>query len=319
MTRSSLDSFQGVYAFLTSGVYVGVMSDFASNELVDSRCLLGDSDALRARIAEDGYLFFRGLLDPVEIRSVGVGVLGQLQAAGWTETGRDPVTARPIAPVKAVRMADLFGDRTYTRIVLNPRLNRFAYQSRLAELMCDVLGRLGFCYPLRIPRIVYPTSFAPRQPGNYVHKDYRSVQDMFTSWVPFGEVSPRLGGLALLPGSQTTDRVAPQPIDRLPAGWLTTDYQPGDVLVFHCLTTHAALPNLSERMRLSVEYRWQLADQPAPRRLVIGPTGLEIGSRLLRRYSWWRPVPAGLELFDEELDGVRSRLPAPPSRFVRFP
>ncbi len=290
----------------------------ASQELVDSSRLLGDRVGLRARIAEDGYVFFRGLLDPVEIRSVGAGILAQLQAAGWTEAGGDPVTARPVPPVRAVRMADLFGTRTYTRIVLNPRLNRLAYQSRLADVMRDLLGPLGVCYPLRIPRIVYPTSLAPRQPGNYAHKDYRTVQDMFTCWVPFGEVPPMLGGLALLPGSQSSDRVTPQPLGQLPAGWLTNDYRPGDVLVFHCLTTHAALPNVSDRMRFSVEYRWQLADQPAPRRLVLGPTGAEIGSRLFRRYPWWKPVPPRLQLFDEDLDGTRSTLPAPPSRFVRF-
>ncbi len=290
----------------------------ASQELVDSSRLLGDRVGLRARVAEDGYVFLRGLLNPVEIRSVAASILAQLQAAGWTEAGGDPVTARPKPPVRAVRMADLFGTRAYMRIVLNPRLNRLAYQSRLADVMRDLLGPLGFCYPLRIPRIVYPTSLAPRQPGNYVHKDYRSVQDMFTCWVPFGEVTPRLGGLALVPGSQTTDRVIPQPLGQLPAGWVTSDYQPGDVLVFHCLTTHAALPNLSDRMRFSVEYRWQLADQPAPRRMVTGPTGAEIGSRLFRRYPWWTPVPPALQLFDEDLDGTGPHCPHHRSRFVRF-
>jgi hypothetical protein len=292
------------------------MRGMTAKELVDSTGLLGDGTALRARIAEDGYVFFRGLLDPAEIQSAGAAILGQLQADGWTEAGSDPVTARPVPPVRAVRMADLFGTRSYTRIVLNPRLNRVAYRSRLADMMRDVLGPLGFCYPLRIPRIVYPRSFAAHQPGNFVHKDYRSVQDMFTCWVPFGRVPAELGGLALLPGSHRTDRVAPKPLDRLPDSWVTTDYEPGDVLAFHCLTTHAALPNRTERMRFSVEYRWQLADQPAPRRLVIGPTGMEIGSRFLRRYAWWRPVPAGLQLFEEDLDNAPSKLPAPASRFV---
>jgi hypothetical protein len=294
------------------------MPILASRELVDSSRLLGDGEALRARIAEDGYVFVRDMLDPAEVRSVGTAVLGQLQAAGWTEGGSDPVTARPVPPVRAVRMRDLFGSPIYTRIVLNPRLNRLAYQSRLADLMRDILGPLGFCYPLRIPRIVYPVSLAPRQPGNYAHKDYRSVQDMFTCWVPFGETPRKLGGLALLPGSQTSDRVAPKPLDRLPTRWLSTDYLPGDVLVFHCLTTHAALPNISDQMRFSVEYRWQPADQPAPRRLVMGPTGAEIGSRFLCRHPWWKPVPAGVQLFDEDLNGTRSSLPAPPSRFVRW-
>jgi hypothetical protein len=109
-----------------------------------------------------------------------------------------------------------------------------------------------------------------------------------------------------------------RPLDKLEAGWVTTDYQAGDVIVFHCLTTHAALPNRERRMRFSAEYRWQLADQPAPRRLVIGPHGREIGSRLFASTSWWHPVAPGLTLFDDDGVGAPAMLPAPPSRFVDF-
>jgi len=158
----------------------------------------------------------------------------------------------------------------------------------------------------------------PHQPGNFVHQDYSSVQDMFTCWTPLGDVPRTLGGLALRPGTQHTSRVRHRPLDRLEPGWLTTDYKAGDVLVFHCLTTHAALPNREGRMRFSAEYRWQLADQPAPRRLVMGPGGHEIGSRLFGRTPWWRPVPAGLRLFDDAGVDAPAVLPAPPSRFVAF-
>jgi ectoine hydroxylase-related dioxygenase (phytanoyl-CoA dioxygenase family) len=156
----------------------------------------------------------------------------------------------------------------------------------------------------------------PRQPGNIVHKDYRSVQDMFTCWVPLGDVPHSLGGLAVQPGSQRTSRVAYRPLQRLEPGWVTTDYQAGDVLVFHCLTTHAALPNRENRMRLSAEYRWQLADRPAPQRLVIGPHGREIGSRLFARCPWWHSVLAGLTLFDDGGPDARPSVPVAPSRFV---
>jgi hypothetical protein len=88
--------------------------------------------------------------------------------------------------------------------------------------------------------------------------------------------------------------------------------------VFHCLTTHAALPNREARMRFSGEYRWQLADQPAPRRLVLGPQGHEIGSRMFGRLPWWRSVAGGLTLFDDAGVDAAPRLPAPPSRFVQF-
>ncbi len=287
------------------------------SELRDSRHLLGDWAALRNLIATDGYIFMRGLLDPELVRGVGRTGLGFLQAAGWTVAGGDPVTAAPQLPVRAVRMRDAFGQPGYREIVMDPGFNRIPCESPLTDLMGQILGPEGFCYPLKVPRVVYPVSIVPRQPGNFVHQDYGSVQDMFTCWVPLGDVPRSLGGLALEPGSQRTSRVRQRPLSTLPRGWSTTDYRAGDVLVFHCLTSHAALPNREDRLRFSAEYRWQLADQPAPRRLVIGPQGNEIGSRLFSRRDWWKEAPRGLELFDDA-EARASTRPAPPSRFVQF-
>jgi hypothetical protein len=288
-----------------------------ATELVDSGHLLPDGPALRARIAADGYLFFRQLLDPALVRRAGWLGLSYLQTAGWTEPGGDPCVAPPSPVVRAVRMRDAFGDPGYQRILADPAFNRIGFSAPLAGAMAQLLGPLGFCYPRKLPRIVYPSAVVPHQPGNFVHKDYRAVQDMFTCWVPLGDVPRSLGGLAVLPGSQHTARVRPRPLDGLEPGWLTADYQAGDVLVFHCLTTHAALPNQEGRMRLSGEYRWQLADRPAPRRLVVGRLGQEIGSRVFARLPWWHPVPPGLTIFDDG-GGEQAVHPVPPSGFVSF-
>jgi len=294
------------------------MKSATATEFIDSRGLFGDWRALRERISADGYVFMRGLLDPAMIEEVGATGLAYLQQAGWTAPGQDPVTAPPQLPIRAIKMRDAFGDPGYMRIIADPGFNRVPVASRLADLMAQILGPMGICYPRKLPRVVYPTTLAPHQPGNYVHKDYRSVQDMFTSWVPLGVVPRSLGGLAVLPGSQHSVRVRPRALDRLEPGWVTTDYQPGDVLVFHCLTTHAALPNHEGRMRFSAEYRWQLADQPAPRRLVLGPRGREIGSRLFAGSAWWRPVAQGLTLFDDGGHEDGPVLPAAPSRYVEL-
>ena len=219
------------------------MTRVTTGELVDARPLLDDWRALRERIATDGYVFVRGLLDPALVETVGRTGLAHLQQAGWTEPGGDPVTAAPRLPVRAIRMRDAFGDPGYRAILGDEGFNRIPFDAALSGLMGRILGPGGFCYPLRLPRVVYPVDCAPRQPGNVVHKDYGSVQDMFTCWVPLGRVPRTLGGLALEPGSQHSSRVRYRPLDRLERGWVTTDYEPGDVLVFHCLTTHGALPN----------------------------------------------------------------------------
>jgi hypothetical protein len=288
-----------------------------TTELRDARNLFGDWAALRQLIATEGYVFMRGLLDPDMVRAVGRAGLASLQAAGWTAPGPDPIYARPQGPPRAIKMRDAFGQPGYREIVAHPGFAQIPFVSPMAALMAQILGPSGFCYPLKLPRVVYPVSLVPHQPGNYVHQDYSSVQDMFTCWTPLGDVPRTLGGLAINPGSQHTSRVQHRPLDRLPAGWLTTDYQAGDVLVFHCLTTHAALPNTESRMRFSGEYRWQLADQPAPRRMVVGPQGHEIGSRLFSSMPWWRPVPDGVTLFDDGGPEART-LPVPPSRYVQF-
>jgi Phytanoyl-CoA dioxygenase (PhyH) len=287
-----------------------------TDELVDSGSLLGDWSALRERIASTGYVFVRGLLSADMVRAVGRSGLRHLQQAGWTAPDDDPVRARPLPPIRAVRMRDAFSDPGYRRIIADPTFNAIPFTSPLAGLMAQILGPQGFCYPLKIPRVVYPIGLVPRQPGNFVHKDYGSVQDMFTCWVPLGDVPRTLGGLAVLPGSQHSPTVRHRPLTRLERGWATTDYEAGDVLVFHCLTTHAALPNRERRMRFSAEFRWQLADQPAPRRMVIGPNGREIGSMLFGRTQWWRAVPKGLTLTEAGGLDEGPVLPVPPSRFV---
>jgi Phytanoyl-CoA dioxygenase (PhyH) len=285
-------------------------------ELIDSTPLLQDGDALRARIRHDGYVFVRGVLDRELVGALGRRGLDALQEAGWTESGNDPVTASPRLPVRAVVMRDAFSDPALRRIVLDPALHALAFSPTLSGLIRRIMGPSAFCYPLKIPRVVYPSSLMPAHPGNLVHKDFRVTQDVFTCWVPLSDVPTTLGGLAVLPGSQSSSRVAPRPLERLEPGWLTTDYEAGDVVVLHCMTTHASLPNLERRLRFSAEYRWQLADQPAPRRMVLGPLGTELGARVFRHAPWWRPVPPDLTLVDDEAEIQGGRPTVPASRFV---
>jgi ectoine hydroxylase-related dioxygenase (phytanoyl-CoA dioxygenase family) len=86
------------------------------------------------------------------------------------------------------------------------------------------------------------------------------------------------------------------------------------VLIFHCLTPHAALPNTDSALRVSGDFRWQAPDHPAPSELVLRPAdpGRELFSRLFQRRPWWEPVPAGLDLRPRAELAAR---PPGPSRF----
>src|ERR1700727_1739720 len=67
-------------------------------DLVDSRDLFGDTEALQAVLRRDGYIFMRGLLYPDWVEDVGRHALSALQDAGWTEPGVNPVDAPPLLP-----------------------------------------------------------------------------------------------------------------------------------------------------------------------------------------------------------------------------
>jgi hypothetical protein len=132
---------------------------------------------------------------------------------------------------------------------------------------------------------------AERPRGRYIHCDYMGsgVQDMLTTWIPLAEVPAALGGLAVRPGGHRDPPRHPRLLAGTEPGWATTDYRPGDVIIFHCLTPHAALPNTGHQLRLSADFRWQQPSHPAPTEMILGPAGRrpELFSRLLGREPWW--------------------------------
>ena len=85
---------------------------------------------------------------------------------------------------------------------------------------------------------------------------------MLTSWIPLMDIPVRIGGLAVQPGGHLGPPRPPRPLSEAEPGWATTSYQPGDAIIFHCLTPHAALPNRGSALRISGDFRWQRFGQP---------------------------------------------------------
>jgi hypothetical protein len=281
-------------------------------ELADSAALAGDPDRLRRRLAEDGYLFFRALLPVGEVRTAGLAVLARLRSGGWVDERGIP----SIEP-RAVNSMDALADPAFRAAVTSAEFNRIPYLPPLRAVVRAVLGPSAFSYPVKVLRAVYPERPHARPRGRYIHYDYgvAGVQDMLTSWVPLMDIPVRIGGLAVLPGGHLGPPRPPRPLGAAEPGWATTSYEPGDVIIFHCLTPHAALPNTGSSLRISGDFRWQCPDQPVPAEFVLGRQGRpwELFSRLFSRERWWEPVPAGLVLRPRaELVGI----PPSPSRLV---
>jgi hypothetical protein len=281
-------------------------------ELADSTSLLNDQGGLRRRLAGDGYLFFRGLLPAAEVRAAGDAVLDRLRSGGWADD-----RGIPALPPRAVNSMDALADPAFRAAMSGAAFNRLPYLPRLRAVIRGVLGPRAFSYPAKVLRAVYPEDPRARPRGRYIHYDYgvSGVQDMLTSWIPLMDIPAPIGGLAVRPGGHLGPPGRPRPLSVTEPGWATTTYQPGDVIIFHCLTPHAALPNRGSALRISGDFRWQRAGQPAPAELVLGPAARppELFSRLFRREPWWEPVPAGLVLYPR---AQLVRTPPGPSRLV---
>ena len=86
-------------------------------------------------------------------------------------------------------------------------------------------------------------------------------------------------------------------------------------MVFHSLLVHAGIPNVSDRIRVSVDFRYQPASEPLAA-LSTGPHYFEKGFDLppWERFSqgWstqqWREVPVTATVLDDALPLVTGRI-----------
>jgi hypothetical protein len=92
------------------------------DELADSTSLLNDQDGLRRQLADDGYLFFRGLLPAAEVRTVGAAILDRLRSGGWADD-----RGIPTLPPRAVNSMDALADPAFRAAMSGAAFNRLPY------------------------------------------------------------------------------------------------------------------------------------------------------------------------------------------------
>ena len=233
--------------------------------------LLAASDP-REALLEHGYAYLPGLLDREQVLDVRRQLLECAAAGQWLAPGSDAAEA-----LSGPRAHDE-RDRADYLAVYGPVQRREAFHElgqspRLLEVIEQVLDEPAFCLPFKIARFAFPgNDLGPTA----AHQDYYYVQgsvDTVTAWIPLGSVASGEGRLAVLAGSHRLGPLPPIPQPNSGGGfWIDTrklglqwhggDYQPGDVLLFHSMTVHGAEENLSPRVRLSMDVRFQPVADP---------------------------------------------------------
>ena len=220
--------------------------------------LLSDPPALRARMAQDGYLFFRGVGPKDKIRAARRDVLALCERAGWCDadgrwTGVGPYTE---------------GDREYMAVYKDviklPSFLAVPEDAAMLGVVGKILDAPPLLHRLRIGRITFPNNVQQTTAAHQDHWYIRGTEQTYTIWTPLGDCPIALGGLAVLPGSHrhgfiehrlhAERKYAGHGLgdDQLPpesGQWVAGDFELGDFLVFHSLTVHKALPHLTAQHR----------------------------------------------------------------------
>ena len=251
----------------------------ASATLFDSTSEVRDAALLRQRMDAEGYLFFSRLFDPERAKEVKQDIMSILRQHCIIEDdgAQDPMWSGGPRPTEAEYMA------VYDRIV---RLDSFQQLARSPEIiavleaLCEEPVQV---WEQQLVRLVYPDPQAVSAQGTGAHQDgdpklgYKTSR-FYTCWLALMEIDSTIGGLAVSPGShrmglldssgtvasttRKTDAIA-YGLDESRLDWATSDYRPGSAVLFHCLTAHRGLPNHSERIRLSCDFRYQAASDTA--------------------------------------------------------
>jgi len=250
-----------------------VNNRFAFLDMQVSNDLLDDAEAVRARLATDGYLYFRRILDAERVREVGEAMARATREVGWTRPGLQP--GKDICVVRPLQESSDEFVEGYQEIQRLQTFHEMAHDATLLDIMRTVLGESAFPHPLKIARVAFPDHFEASTPPHQDWPNNQGTLELTAAWLPAADLPPELGGLAILRGSNrwgvlplarhfgAGNRCAVIPPDMAEqCRWVTTDFSVGDVVLFPSTTVHAALHNTSEwHLRLSVDFRYQLEGQ----------------------------------------------------------
>ena len=269
-------------------------SPAAYGELRSSMDAIDDAPELRRRMDADGYLYMPGYLDRELVFEARRTIVERLEREGALKPGTEPMSAVINAGVDFKFRPDLAKE--------NSALETLLYSGRMIEFYERFLGGAVRHFDYTWLRAVAPgRGTAPHGDSVFMN---RGTHNLYTAWVPLGDVDYSLGGLIVLEKSHKVEAIkneygqldvdsfcsnfpdaelyqkgekgwsgsiSDDPFElrrQLGVRWLSSEFRAGDLLTFTLFTLHASLDNHSDRIRISSDSRYQLASEPIDERWV---------------------------------------------------
>lgn len=246
-----------------------------------------DTETLRERLAEDGYLYLPAALDCNEVIAARQEVLQRL--VDVDEIRNPAIEAISTETSRRGEIVDDLG-AFWKSVSEGPCLRRVTHGGNVAAIMAQILAGEVRPYDFLWLRATRPGS-ASAYHFDHVYMN-RGTEQLLTAWFPLGDVPLNEGPLAIVAGSHRWDdliaayrgfdvdcdtsrpgHVTTEPVtlaEERGTRLLTADFKAGDVVIFGMFTLHGSLDNRSTigRVRLSCDTRYQRADQPYDERWV---------------------------------------------------
>lgn len=252
-------------------------SKYLTLRMRESNDLLDDPAAMRARLAEDGFVLIRGFHDRDDVLAARRDILtimakeGRLDPQAPLEEGIAHPDPKELA-TSSVRGRERLKTDSLQRVV---------YSERVMTFFGRLFGRQATSYNFQWLRTAGPGA------ASGIHADVvymgRGSHNLVTCWTPFGHITPEMGPLVVCERSHTwrpvietygrsdVDRDRTQGlftndpaelVDRFGGRWVTTTFEPGDVVLVSIYNLHGSLTNMSNKYRISCDTRYQPADEP---------------------------------------------------------
>jgi len=238
-----------------------------------------DTQALKERLAEDGYLYLPGYLDRDDVLAARQHILEYMDEQEGLEPG-----SRPLDGVMGEygRGVPLMGKSPITHC---DEVSRVLESPRLFELYQRLHGEPIVTFDYKWLRAVGNAACTG------VHMDHvymgRGSDRLMTAWVPFDDLPLEMGVLTVIPGTNRLpeferlrntygrmdvdkDGIADGWFSKCPTEvtqniggtWHASPIRAGDVITFGMHLMHASTTNVTNKWRISCDVRFQPAGDP---------------------------------------------------------
>lgn len=260
-------------------------------ELRDSAPLRDDPAALRERLADDGYLFIRGFHPREDAERAARFTLGAIEQRGGLAPD-SPIEEGRVGPDNRsfpfFRVLAVSHDRHILDVVDSQAT--FDFYARL-------FGKPVLTFDKRWLRCMATGGH------NHFHYDNvyvgRGTPNRLTMWSALTDTDLDEGPLVICIGSHRHERLKAtygqtdmdrdlteavfssnprELVDDFGFALGTTHFEPGDAIIFGMFMMHSSAPNLSDRYRISIDTRYQPADEAKDERFFFGENGRWLGN-----------------------------------------